>query len=59
LYQCPISLDVFLVKVAEHPSTMADEFEQPAPRMVILTMLPEVIGDLADTVRGNCNLDFC
>ena len=47
------------MKVAEHPSAMADEFEQPASRMVILTVFPEVIGDLVDTVRQDCYLDLC
>src|SRR5689334_21525592 len=56
LDQCPISLQVMLLEIVQEPTTSADELEQPAPRVVILRMRPQVLGQLVDPLRQQRDL---
>src|SRR5436190_797202 len=56
LDQCPISLQVVLLEIVQEPTTAADELEQPAPRIVILRMRPQVLGQLVDPLRQQRDL---
>src|SRR6185369_8067169 len=44
--------------VIEQPAPLAHELEQPAPRMVILGMRLEVIGEIGDALGQDCDLNF-
>jgi len=44
--------------VVEQPAPLAHELEQPAPRMVILGMRLEVIGEIGDALGQDCDLNF-
>src|SRR4051812_40001161 len=56
LDQCPIPLQVVLLEVVQEPTTAADELQQPAPRIVILRMRPQVLGQLVHPLRQQRDL---
>ena len=45
-----VALDVLLAEVAELPAAAPDELEQPAPRVVVVRVLAEVIGEPPDAL---------
>ena len=50
--------DVAVLDVDEQATTLTNEHEQTAARMVILGVLFEVLGEVADALREDCNLDL-
>src|SRR5439155_24737025 len=46
-----VPLDVFPLQVVEETPPPPDETQQPAPRIVILRVPPEVLGEVADPPR--------
>jgi hypothetical protein len=49
---------VFSLEVIEHLAALADELQQPTPRMMILDVRLEVIGQPVDAGRQQRDLDF-
>jgi hypothetical protein len=45
-------------QIIQQPTAAADELQKPSPRMVILSMGLEMIGEIGDAIReyGNLNL---
>lgn len=53
-----ITLGVVFLQIIQQAATLADHHEQTAPGGVIFLMRLEVLGQLADPLTQNCNLDF-
>src|SRR5882724_3242971 len=49
---------VFSLEVIEHLAALAHELQQPPPRMMILDVRLEMIGQPVDAGREQCDLDF-
>lgn len=45
-----VAVDVLLAQVAQLTATLADQLEQPAPRVVVVLMLPEVLGEVLNAL---------
>src|SRR5882672_2783052 len=58
LDQLVILFVVLPLEVVEHLAALADELEQPAPRMMILDVRLEMIGQAVDAGREQGDLDF-
>src|SRR6187200_1762630 len=54
----PIALEVLALQVVEEPPPAADELQQPAPRVVVLRVRPEVLRQLVDAAREHRDLDL-
>src|SRR5437773_5960177 len=53
-----IPLGVFLAQVVEQRAALADQHQQPAPRMMILRVLLEVLGQAVHPLGQERDLDF-
>jgi len=49
---------VFSLEVIEHLAALADELQQPAPRMMVLDVRLEVVGQPVYPGREQCDLHF-
>ena len=58
LDQGPVAVDVLTVEVGQQPPSPTDELEQPSPRVVVPSVLPEVVGDIEYPVRQSRYLDL-
>jgi hypothetical protein len=54
----PVALDVGALQVVQQPATLADELEQPAPRVVVVGVRLEVVGEVIDPFAEDCDLDL-
>src|SRR5688572_7461803 len=54
----PVARIVLLHQVGEKPSTLSDELEEAASRMVVLGKAPEMIGQRPDPLGEERDLDF-
>jgi hypothetical protein len=46
------------LQVLKEPAPAADELEQPAPRVVVLGVRAEMLRQLVDAPRQQCDLDL-
>src|SRR5215216_3719385 len=53
-----VTVDVLALQVIEQPPALANELQQPAPRMVILAVGLEVLGQVVDAFAENRDLNF-
>src|SRR5215475_11068661 len=53
-----IALEIFPLQVVQEPAAATDELEQPATRVVIVLMRPEMLRELVDALRQHRDLDF-
>src|SRR5690349_173607 len=53
-----VALRIFLPQVLEQPSALADEHEQAAPRVVVLLVGLEVVGQAVDPLREERDLNL-
>src|SRR5437764_10011807 len=53
-----VALEVFLLQVVQEPAPPADELQQAAPRVVILRVRPQVLGEAVDALGQHRDLDF-
>src|SRR5690606_12862710 len=53
-----VALDVPFHQIIQKSSPFADEFEETAPRGMILGMALKVFGEFVDSNRKNCDLNF-
>src|SRR5438105_5856825 len=54
----PVALDVLALQVIQQPATLADQLEQPPPRVVILGVRLQVVGEVIDPFAEDCDLDL-
>jgi hypothetical protein len=54
----PVALDVGALQVVQQPATLADQLEQPAPRVVVVGVRLEVVGEVIDPFAEDGDLDF-
>jgi len=54
----PVALDVRALKVIEQPATLADQLKQPPPRIVIVGVRLEVVGEVIDPFAEDRDLDL-
>src|SRR5688572_8270633 len=58
LDQAVITLDVLLLEVREQAAALVDHHQQAAARMVVLVVILEVLGQVADALGEDRDLDF-
>src|SRR3569832_640592 len=58
LDQVVVPRDVLLLEVREQAAALVDHHEEAAARMVVLVMVLEVLGQVADVLGEDCDLDF-
>ncbi len=58
LDECAVLFDVALLDVLQEAATLTNELHQATTRMVVLCVGPEVLGEVADALAENCNLDL-
>src|SRR5438105_3847739 len=54
----PVALQVVSLEIVQKPAAAADELEQPATRVVILRMRPQMLGELVDARREERDLNL-
>src|SRR5919201_5767962 len=57
LDQCSIPLQILFLKVIQEPPPAADELQQPAARVVVLRMCAQMLRQVVDAPRQQCDLD--
>src|SRR5687768_5454500 len=58
LDQAVVALDVLLLEVREQAAALVDHHQQAAARMVVLVVALEVLGQVADALGEDRDLDF-
>src|SRR6478736_6562147 len=58
LDQVVVALDVFLLEIGEQRTALVDHHQEAAARMVVLVVLLEVLGQVADALGEDRDLDF-
>src|ERR1700740_973571 len=53
-----VTADARPLEIVQQTSPLADHDEQPAPRMEVLLMAPQVIGEIADALAQDRHLDL-
>ena len=53
-----VLIDVAVLDVLQKTATLTDELHQATTRMVVLCVSPEVLGEVADALGKDCNLDL-
>jgi len=53
-----VSLDVGSLQVVEQAAPLADQLEQPAPRIVVVGVRFQMVGEVIDPFAEECNLDL-
>lgn len=54
-----IACDVAVVEIVEQSTTLTDEDGQRASCVVVLVVLLQVLGEVFDAIREQCNLALC
>ena len=55
---CTVTLDVLLGNVVEQAAALTNKFVHTKTAVVVIGVLLEVLGELADTLGEDCDLDF-
>ena len=58
LDECAVVVDVLLLDVLKQTATLTDEHHEATTSVVVLLMLLKVLGEVADTLRKNCDLNL-
>ena len=58
LNQCAVALDILGLDVIQKFTSLVDEFQQTATRMMIFLVLREVIGEILNASGQQCHLNF-
>ena len=58
-YYCPVSGDILAGEIVKQFPATTNQPEQSDASMGIFVMLPEVVGQLADALGKDGDLDFC
>ena len=53
-----VPLTVLVTEIVEQRPTLVDHHQQPAARMIVLLVVLEVLGQVADTLGEDRDLDF-
>jgi hypothetical protein len=53
-----VALDVGSLQVVQQPAPLADQLEQPAPRIVVVGVRFQMVGEVIDAFAEECNLDL-
>ena len=53
-----VALDVGALQIIQQPAALADKLEQPAPRVVVVGVRFQVIGEVIDPFAKDCDLDL-
>jgi len=54
----PVPFDVGPLQIVQQPATLPDQLEQPAPRVVVVGVRLEVVGEVIDPFAEDRDLDF-
>lgn len=57
-YQRAVAVDVFTIQVVKETTTLADQFQQPAPGAVVMFVLAQVLGQFDDPSCQQRDLNF-
>src|SRR2546423_9102254 len=50
LTDCPVAVDVLPLQVIQEPAALANQHQQPSPRVVVLRVHLEVLGEIGDAL---------
>jgi len=53
-----VALDVGALQVIQQPAPLADQLEQPTPRVVVVSVRFEMVGEVIDPLAEDRDLDF-
>src|ERR1700682_2604013 len=53
-----VALDVGALQIVQQPAALADQLEQPAPRVVVVGVRLEMVGEVIDPFAEDRDLDF-
>ena len=53
-----VALDVGSLQVVQQPAPLADQLEQTAPRVVVVGVRFQMVGEVIDSFAEECNLDL-
>src|SRR5919199_1725755 len=53
-----VALDVVAAQVVQQPASLADQEQEPAPRVVVLLVRLQVLGELSDALGEDRHLDL-
>jgi hypothetical protein len=56
--QGPIALDILALEIAQQPAPLAHQLEQSAPRVLIVLVVFQVVGEMVDPLREDGDLNF-
>jgi hypothetical protein len=56
--QGPIAFDIRPLQVIQQAATLADQLQQPAPRIVIMGVRLQMVGEVVDPLTEDRDLDF-
>ena len=54
----PVPVDVSPLQIVQKAAPLADQLEQPAPRVVIMGMRFQMVGEVIDPFAEDCDLDL-
>jgi len=54
----PVSLDVGPLQIVQQAAPLADQLEQPAPRIVVMSVRFQMVGEVIDPFAKDCDLDL-
>jgi hypothetical protein len=54
----PVPLDVGPLQIVQQAAPLADQLEQPAPRIVVMGVRFQMVGEVIDPFAEDCDLDF-
>jgi hypothetical protein len=53
-----VTLDVGPLQVVQQAAPLADQLEQPAPRIVVVGVRLQMVGEVVDSFAEDCDLDL-
>jgi len=54
----PVPVDVGPLQIVQQPPPLADQLEQPAPRVVVMGVRFQMVGEVIDPFAEDCDLDL-
>ena len=54
----PVALDVGPLQIVQQPAALPDQLEQPAPRIVVVGVRFQMVGEVVDPFAEDCDLDL-
>jgi hypothetical protein len=54
----PITVDIGPLQIVQQAASLSDQLEQPAPRIVVVGVRFQVVGEVIDPFAEDCDLDL-